>query len=140
MRIRELVRSQRLNPTDLQFANFIVASSDSDVIAVAQMRQHRDGSRELGSILVLPAWRGQGIAARLVDALVAAEIGSIYMITGQAYLRHYARWGFQPIDPSTVPAPIRFNYLMGRLGGVISVIMGRPVNRLTILKRPARGA
>lgn len=138
--IRALVRSERLNPCGLRFPNFMLATTEAGAIGAAQIRRHRDGSRELGSVVVLPAWRGRRVAIRLIDALLADEIGSVFAITGIPRVGPSARWGFQPIDPATAPAPIRFNYRMGRMAGVISVIKGRPVNRLVLLERPPAGS
>jgi amino-acid N-acetyltransferase len=75
--IRALVKSERLNPTDLSWPRFYVATFADHVIGVVQLRLHRDGSRELGSLAVAPGVRGQGIAARLnldsaVDRLFSA--------------------------------------------------------------------
>ena len=130
-----LVRGERVNPTGLDWRRFVVAADGRDLVGVAQMRRHPDGSRELGSLVVSPQARGQGIAARLIDALLSAEHGRVLMITGADFAAHYVRWGFRRIDPGTAPAAVRRNYRLGRMATVISLLKRRPVRRLVILDR-----
>lgn len=138
--IRTAVRRERLNPTDLDWRRFFVAEQAGELIACAQMRVHRDGARELGSLLVRPPWRGRGVAGRLIGALLAHEAGPVYMITGRAHAAHYARWGFRPVSLRAAPMSVRRNSVMGRLASVIALIARRRVNRLAILRRnPHRG-
>ena len=59
-----LVRSERLNPHHLHFENFAVAVRGAGLIGASQIRRHKDGSRELGSVVVAKPWRGRGIAIR----------------------------------------------------------------------------
>ena len=67
--IRALVRTERLNPTDLNWPNFVVAAGERGLVGAVQLRIHTAGSRELGSLVVRKEARGQGIASRLIDAL-----------------------------------------------------------------------
>ena len=43
--------------------------SQGEVIGCAQIKPHRDGSRELASLVVHPDYRGQGIARRMIQYL-----------------------------------------------------------------------
>ena len=133
--IHELARGERLNPTGLDWPNFIVASDGIGLIGTVQLRRHRDGSCELGTLVVSKPARGQGIAALLIDALLANEPGRVHMITSQAFATHYARWGFRLIRPGAAPEAIRLNYRIGRLAIVISILLRRPLRRLVILER-----
>jgi amino-acid N-acetyltransferase len=133
--IRALVRSERVNPTGLDWRNFVVAADERGLVGAAQMRRHSDGSRELGSLVVGRQARGRGIAARLIDALLADERGRVLMITGEDFAAHYRRWGFRRIEPGAAPAAIRWNHRIGRMGGVVSLIKRRPIRRLVILDR-----
>jgi amino-acid N-acetyltransferase len=133
--IRSLVRSERLNPTGLDWPNFLVAAMDGRVIGAVQMRKHSDGSRELGSLVVTKAARGRGIASRLIDALLEEDREPVWMITSEPYAGAYARWGFARIEPRAAPAKVRRNHLIGSLVGVVSFVMRRPVRRLVILER-----
>jgi amino-acid N-acetyltransferase len=133
--IRALVHSERLNPTDLKWSNFMVAADKLDVVGAIQMRRHSDGSRELGSLVVAKRLRGKGIAKRMIDALLAGEPGPVWMITVDAFADTFKRWGFYPIDPSSAPVKVRRNYRMGSLARIISFFMLRPMRRLVILER-----
>jgi N-acetylglutamate synthase-like GNAT family acetyltransferase len=133
--IKALVRSEALNPNDLDWRRFLVATYGAHIIGAVQMRRHADGARELGSLVVRTQARGHGIATRLIDALLVTQPGHVLMITGYAFAKHYAQWGFRRTEPSAVPASIRRNYRLGRLAGVISLLKGRKPKKLVILER-----
>jgi amino-acid N-acetyltransferase len=136
--IRSLVRSERLNPHHLYFENFAVAVRDGELIGASQIRRHKDGSRELGSVVVARPWRGRGISAEIIGTLLEAEGGAVYAITRRKHADHYARWGFASVAPRTAPRAIRFNYRIGStIGWVMAKLQRRPVNRLIILRRPS---
>jgi amino-acid N-acetyltransferase len=61
--IGRLVRQARLNPRALDWRAFVIAEADDNPVGVAQVRRHPDGSRELASLVVVPAHRERGIAA-----------------------------------------------------------------------------
>ena len=130
-----LVRSERLNPTGIDWPHFVVAIDGNKLIGAAQIRKHKDGSRELGSLVVDRRWRGQGVAACLIETLLASEPGRVLVITGQVRTAYFARWGFRPLETSRAPAAIQFNYYMGRMAGILSLLRRRPLNHLIILDR-----
>ena len=102
-----LVRSERLNPHHLHFENFAVAVRGDEVIGASQIRRHRDGSRELGSVVVARPWRGRGISAELIGSLLKVETQTLYVITRLKHAHHYASWGFVAIPPRAAPGAIR---------------------------------
>jgi amino-acid N-acetyltransferase len=133
--ITQLVRSERLNPHGLGWANFVVAVMGNTVVGAVQMRQHADGSRELGSLVVGRAHRGRGIAGRLISALLARHTGTVHVITRRANAGHYRRWGFAVIGPCDAPRSVRRNRLLGQMAGVLALLRGRRPRRLVILRR-----
>jgi N-acetylglutamate synthase-like GNAT family acetyltransferase len=136
--ITNLVRSERLNPNDLDWRRFLVATYDSGVVGAVQLRQHVDTSRELGSLVVRKDARRRGIASRLVDALLSTVRTRVFMIASAPYATHYARWGFQRISAVEAPSPIVRNYALGQLiGGFVALLCGRSPRRLVILDRRA---
>ena len=135
--IRDLVRSERLNPMNLIWPNFLVAATEHRVVGAVQMRRHSDGSHELGSLVVSKEARGQGIATRLIDALLVHEQRPVWMITADTFAGTFSQWGFQQIEPQTAPVKVRRNYQMGSLARVVSFVMRRPMRRLVILERLA---
>jgi N-acetylglutamate synthase-like GNAT family acetyltransferase len=135
--ILALARGERLKPFGLNWPNFVVAERDRRVIGAVQLRSHRDGSYELGSLVVEVASRGQGIAAHLIDKRLAGATGRVLMITGERFADHYRRWGFERIAPNAAPPFIRLHYWMGHVGGrVFSVLQRRAFNPLAVLDRP----
>jgi amino-acid N-acetyltransferase len=135
-----LVRSERLNPTQLNWPNFMVAADEHRLVGAVQLRKHFDGSREIGSLVVRKEWRGQGIASRLIDALISRDDGRLLAIANEDSAAHFERRGFRRIEPDAAPAAIRRNYRMGRLASIISVLKLRRRRALVILDRgfPAR--
>lgn len=139
--IHAMVRRERLNPHHLHFRNFAVAVSGGELIGASQIRHHRDGSRELGSVVVTPLWRGCGIAARLIEFLLDGEANVIHVITRKRHAHHYERWGFAPVPARLAPGPIRLNFRIGdTIGTIMALVQRRRVNRLMILGRPASPA
>jgi N-acetylglutamate synthase-like GNAT family acetyltransferase len=134
--ILALARGERVKPFGLHWQNFIVAEQDHSLIGAVQLRTHRDGSLELGSLVVQAGSRGQGIAARLIERRLAGKSGRVLMITGRKYADHYARWGFKPIAPALAPPCIRLHYWLGHLGGgLASLFQRRAFNPLAVLDR-----
>ena len=99
-----LVHSERLNPHGLEWPNFVVAVDGQALVGAAQIRKHKDGSRELGSLVVDRSYRRQGLASRLIDRLLAGEVGRVLVITGQLRAAYFARWGFRPITSGRAPS------------------------------------
>lgn len=136
--IQAMVRRERLNPYHLHFRNFAVAVVGDELIGASQIRHHRDGSRELGSVVVAPAWRGRGISARIIGFLLEDEVKSVHAITRKRHAHLYQRWGFESIPPRLAPGPIRLNFRIGdTIGTVMALLQRRRVNRLIILRRPS---
>jgi amino-acid N-acetyltransferase len=133
--ITRLVHSERLNPNGLDWKNFMVAISGTVLIGAVQMRQHPEGSRELGSLVVSREHRGHGIAERLISAMLARHPGPVHVITRSANAVHYRPWGFARIDPRDAPRTVRRHRLMGQMVSVMSLITGRGPRRLVVLRR-----
>lgn len=139
--VKALVRSEHLNPLDLDWRRFTIALDDSGLVGAVQLRKHWDGSRELGSLVVRQDARHHGIASQLIDAVLSCETARVFTITRPAYAAYYARWGFRRIEPDAAPASIWRNYLFGRYaGGILSLLAGRRPAKLIVLDRYARVA
>jgi amino-acid N-acetyltransferase len=134
--ILALTRGERVNPTGLHWRRFFVAERDGALVGAVQMRLHRDGARELGTLVVVPQARNQGVAARLIGALLSRNRGRVLMVTGRKHAQHYARWGFAPIRPCQAPRGVSRNYWMGTCGGYLFALLQRRArNPLVILDR-----
>lgn len=135
--ILALARGERVNPNGLHWPNFVVAERDGDLVGAIQIKVHRDGAREVGSLVVARHLRDQGIAARLIDACLSGHTGRLLAVTGRKYANHYARWGFAPIAPRQAPRSVMRNYWMGTCAGyVFAALQRRARNPLVVLERP----
>jgi len=134
--ILSLARGERVKPTGLDWPRFVVAEDAGKIVGAVQLRSHPDGSKELGSLVVASAFRGHGVAARLIERRLADATGRVFVITGSAYESYYQRWGFKRIRPVEAPFFVCLNYWIGYLGGgLLSVLRGRTVNHLGVLER-----
>ena len=71
---RALIRIVGINPTGLDWHRFVVAvTPDDEMIGCGQVKPRADGTRELASIAVRPAYRQQGIA----QAIMVADCATI---------------------------------------------------------------
>jgi amino-acid N-acetyltransferase len=121
--IRHMVRSARINPTDLHWQRFLVAvDSLGSVIGCSQIRQHRNGSRELASVVVRPPWRGQGVARAMIEALLAKHVGPIWLTCASPLTPFYEKFEFREVGHSVglpfamAPSSVRFfAWLFNRL-------------------------
>lgn len=130
-----LVRQARLNPRNLAWPRFVVAETDREIVGVAQVRLHSDGAHELASLVVQPASRGQGIAAALIDALLAEERGEVYTLIDRRFRPHFERWGFRAVDPGQLPRSVSRVYRVGRVVTAIGSLLNRERIRIVPLKR-----
>lgn len=134
--IRALVRAERLNPSDLRYPAFIVACVDTRVVGAAQIRLHRDGAREFGSLVVAPAFRCRGIGAALTGSLLAHENCRLHVITGRANIPTYERHGFRRVAGRSVPWSVRRNLRIGQFFGHLGRLRGRVPLGLCVMERP----
>jgi amino-acid N-acetyltransferase len=106
--IRAQVRAERLIPFGLRWPRFLVAELAGEVAGFGQVKQHRDGSRELASLVVLPQHRGRGVGAALVQALLAQQPDQpIFLLCPAQRGSFYARFGFQPAGRAQLPPYFR---------------------------------
>ena len=107
-RIQQMVREERLDPRGLRWQNFVVAEADGQVVGIGQVRPFPD-CPELGSIVTLKKYRGQGIAKQIVERLLAdwKKPGPIYLRTRDYMTNYYAQFGFKEIHLRDAPMPLR---------------------------------
>lgn len=130
--IRKMVWGARLDPTTLQWLNFMVAEAHSKptnpIVGIAQIRPYSD-CRELGSVVMLPEYRGRGIARRLIETLLAQETGDVYLDCASSKIPLYTRFGFHVIPFKEMPRTLKMKSLgasLMRLFGIHVVCMKRP--------------
>ena len=101
--IRQIVRAANINPTGLEWPRFIVAEDGGAIVGVGQVKPHRDGTRELASIAVLPERQGQGIGTAIVEELLRRENGTLHLTCRSRLQGYYERFGFRRLEPRDYP-------------------------------------
>ncbi len=93
--ITSFIRNEHLNPLSLNWRHFWLAEmADGEVIACGQVKPHGDGSRELASLVVLPPWREQGVAAALIAKLQVEGGRPLWLTCRSGLAPFYERFGF----------------------------------------------
>lgn len=124
--LQKMLRDARLDPTSgvhLEYA--LVAEADGQIVGMGQIK-HLRGCQELGSLVVLPAYRHQGIAGQLIRALEAQAERPLYLMCLDPMRSFYARFGYSPISYGQAPTAIKLKLtpaLLGRLFGFRVVAM-----------------
>ena len=132
--IRELVRSSGINPTGLDWLRFLVAvTPEGDFIGCGQLKPHADGSLELASLAVSSAWRGRGVARAVIEALLAAHPGDLYLMCQSSLGPLYEKFGFHAVGEKQMPTYFR---RVSKLAGVI-VNLRKAGEKLLVMHRPA---
>lgn len=102
--IRALIRETGINPLGLEWSRFLVAESAAgEFIGCAQLKPHSDGSLELASLAVIPAWRGRGVARALIEAQLSAAPRPLYLTCRAELGPFYEQFGFHPLRREAMP-------------------------------------
>jgi N-acetylglutamate synthase-like GNAT family acetyltransferase len=101
--IRRMVTCECLNPRDVHWQNFLIAEQDERIVGIGQIRLHGT-IKELGSLVVAPEVRGQGVGAALVRALEARAGLPLYLMCGAHNVGYYTRLGYRDLPDRERPA------------------------------------
>ena len=102
--IRQIISLVQINPISLNWRRFILAvDRQGKIIGCGQVKPHGDGSLELASIAVLPDWRGNGIARRIIDQLLEQYPGRLFLTCRSRLEPLYQKFGFQAIQLADMP-------------------------------------
>ncbi|MFL5803660.1 MAG: GNAT family N-acetyltransferase [Roseiflexaceae bacterium] len=132
--ITAIVRAARINPSDLDWRRFLVAEQGGQIVGVVQVRPHRDGSRELASLAVVPEQQGQGVGAALVGALLARERGPLDLMCTDQMEGYYARFGFRRLASHELAPYFRRIMWIARVISFIAKLGGMRM-RMTVMRR-----
>ena len=118
--IKALIHLVRINPTGLDWRRFVVAvSAGGEIVGCGQIKPQGD-LRVLASIAVLPGWREQGVARAIIEHLLDAHTGTLYLTCREQLGSFYVKFGFTVLDEANIPAHFRrmsrFVRLLRRLG------------------------
>lgn len=75
--IQSLMSTELLDPTQLHWSQFWVIEMNRCLVACGQLRRY-SGTQELGSLVVAPSWRGQGLGTLLVQHLSGQATAPLY--------------------------------------------------------------
>ena len=107
---------------------FVVREDDGRVVGVAGLEVYANHGL-LRSVAVDAAYRGQGLAAALVDAVMARarllELRDVYLLTTTAR-EYFARHGFAECARDSVPAAVRESWEFRSGCPMTAVVMMRP--------------
>ena len=108
---------------------FVVREDDGRVVGVAGLELHGDFGL-LRSVAVDEDYRGQGLAAALVEAVLqrAQRVGlrSVYLLTTTAH-EYFTRRGFKDVARDDAPAAIRESWEFRNGCPSTAAFMQRPV-------------
>jgi N-acetylglutamate synthase-like GNAT family acetyltransferase len=130
--IRRIVLEARINRMSLNWPNFVVAEDRGAIVGVGQVKQHRDGSRELASIAVIPARQGQGVGSAIIETLLTSEPGAVLYLTCRSQLEpYYERFGFRFVESGEYPPYFR------RIVPLVNAVMRLFKLRIVVMRREA---
>lgn len=136
--IRALIHAVKINPMGLDWRHFIVAIADrGEFIGCGQIKPHGDGSRELASIAVVTAWRGQGVATKIIENLLEGVESPIYLTCQDSLGAFYEKFGFRSIKLDEMsPYFRRLSRLAKTVGLILRMEDGLLVMKLEIDSGP----
>lgn len=102
--IKDLIHLAGINPTGLDWKRFIVAvNAGGEVIGCGQVKPHGADIQEMASIAVSPAYRGRGIARRIVEELLQKTSRPLYLMCIAHNGPMYEKFGFKSIPYQQMP-------------------------------------
>lgn len=96
--IKALVRAAGINPLGLDWRRFTVAlDNNGELIGCGQIKPHADGSRELASIAVTPAWQKQGLGRALIEHLMETAVPPLWLTCHSRLIPFYQKFGYREV-------------------------------------------
>ena len=114
--IRLLVLRALLDPTQLRWQQFWLIECEDNVVACGQLRHFLD-AQELGSLVVIPAWRRRGLGSYLTQHLIEEATKPLYLeCLGNELTKFYSRFGFVPVSWQELPRSVQTKFGLSQLG------------------------
>jgi N-acetylglutamate synthase-like GNAT family acetyltransferase len=133
--ITAIVSQANINRNDLDWQRFIVADESGKIVGIGQVKPHDDGSRELASIAVIPEKQKQGIASKVINALLERETGPLYLMCLKHNEGLYPRFGFRRIEPNEMPPYFRKIHRFARIFTPVSYLFMKGGAHVRVMKR-----
>lgn len=124
--IRKLVFSAKLDPTQLRWQQFSVIECDKKIVACGQLRSFSE-AQELSSLVVLPAWRNQGLGSYLVKHLIQQSTQLLYLECASWLEQFYTQFGFVSVSWQEVPSPLKEKFRFTQFATKLVPIMSLKV-------------
>ena len=132
--ITELVRQARINPTSLDWHNFVVArDAKRGLVGCGQVRNAPlTRGRELKSLVVLPGYRDGRLSRAMLRKLIEGERGVIWGTCVATLAPYYVRFGCEVVPKREVPLYYR---VMGKVAArVHRKRTGRELPEMVVLR------
>jgi amino-acid N-acetyltransferase len=114
--IRLLVLGAILDPTQIRWQQFWVIQCNGQLVACGQLRNF-SGAQELGSLVILPAWRGRGLGTFLTQHLITQATQPLYLeCLGEKLAQFYSHFGFVAISFEELPRSLKRKFGLSQLG------------------------
>jgi N-acetylglutamate synthase-like GNAT family acetyltransferase len=118
--IKALIHETGINPMGLDWRRFTIAKTlDGQFIGCGQLKPHGDGSVELASIAVTPAWRKKGVASSIIRKLMADAPRPLYLTCLSNNEPFYEKFGFRAIHGNELPKYFR---RLSKMAGLINAL------------------
>lgn len=102
--IKDLIHLAGINPTGLDWKRFIVAvNAGGEVIGCGQVKHHGADIQEMASIAVSLAYRGRGIARKIIEELLQKTSRPLYLMCIAHNGPMYEKFGFKSIPYQQMP-------------------------------------
>ena len=86
------------------------------MVACGQLRHFSD-VQELGSLVVIPAWRKRGLGSYLSQHLIEEATKPLYLeCLGKELTKFYSRFGFVPVSWQELPCSVQTKFGLSQLG------------------------
>ena len=129
-RIKALIHLVGINPMDLNWKRFVVATNDQDeMIGCGQIKPHGTEILELASIAVYPEHQGKGVASAIIEHLLANNPRPMYLMCESSRGSLYEKFGFQTISYNEMP---RYFQRISKLAGLVTTLANREEHLLVM--------
>ena len=120
--IRFLVLRAKLDPTQIRWEQFWVIECSGNIVACGQLRDY-SGVKELGSLVVLPAWRGRGLGSILTQHLITSCTQPLYLeCLGDRLANFYRYFGFFPVTWQELPRSLQQKFRISQLAKTLKIV------------------
>lgn len=118
--IKRLIHAAHLDPTSLKWQNFLIAEIEGNIAGIGQIKRY-PGCEELGSLVTLPQYRGQGIARELIAALEARAGRPLYLFCESKMETFYQQFGYVCISYGQLPGFLKMKFMLPLLLRVFGI-------------------